>query len=117
MPTISCVPRVRRIASNLLLDSRGLHRNPLVELDDGGGLVSVRCEPQPDREPFTEFYAGLLVVGLEGFDPAQLHADRTTPLPELLTPHLNPDNRRVVLLTGLDYDRLTPTDRTRLHLL
>ena len=111
------MPRVRRIASNLLLDSRGLHRNPLVELDDGGGFVSVRCEPQPDREPFTEFYAGLLVVGLEGFDPAQLHADRTTPLPELLTPHLNPDNRRVVLLTGLDYDRLTTTDRTRLHLL
>ena len=111
------MPLVRKIASNLLLDRGGLHRDPLVELDAEGQLSSVRFVPHPDREPFTEFYAGLLVVGLEGFDPAQLQADHTTPLPELLAPYLHPDSRRVVLLTGLDYDRLTATDRTRIHLL
>lgn len=108
---------MRKIASNLLLDRGGLHRNPLVELDAEGQLASVRLVPYPDREPFTEFYAGLLVVGLEGFDPATLLADHTTPLPELLAPYLHPESRRAVLLTGLDYDRLTATDRTRIHLL
>lgn len=108
---------MRKIASNLLLDSRGISRNPLVELDAEGQFASVRFVPHPDREPFTEFHAGLLVVGLEGFDPAQLQADRTTPLPELLAPYLHPESRRAVLLTGLDYDRLTATDRTRIHLL
>lgn len=108
---------MRKIASNLLLDRSGLHRDPLVELDEEGQFASVRLVPHPDREPFTEFYAGLLVVGLEGFDPATLSADRTTPLPELLAPYLHPESRRAVLLTGLDYDRLTATDRTRIHLL
>jgi hypothetical protein len=77
----------------------------------------VRFVSHPDREPFTEFYAGLLVVGLEGFDPATLLANHTTPLPELLAPYLHPESRRAVLLTGLDYDRLTATDHTRIHLL
>lgn len=108
---------MRKIASNLLLDRGGLHRDPLVELDEEGQLASVRFVSHPDREPFTEFFAGLLVVGLEGFNPAQLQADHTTPLPELLAPYLHPESRRAVLLTGLNYDRLTATDRTRIHLL
>lgn len=108
---------MRKIASNLLLDRGGLHRDPLVELDAEGLLTSVRLVPHPDCEPFTEFHAGVLVVGLEGFDPAQLQADHTTPLPELLAPYLRPESRRAVLLTGLDYDRLTATNRTRIHLL
>lgn len=108
---------MRKIASNLLLDRGGLHRNPLVELDAEGQLASVRFVPHPDCEPFTEFHAGLLVVGLEGFNPATLLADHTTPLPELLAPYLHPESRRAMLLTGLDYDRLTATDRTRIHLL
>ena len=108
---------MRKIASNLLLDNEGVHRNPLVELNDEGELLAISYTTQPDREPFTEFHAGLLVVGLEGFDAAALPADCTTPLPERLAPHLNPDSRRVVLLTGLDYDRLTATDRACIHLL
>ena len=53
----------RRIASNWLWTPEGFLRRPLVTLDDGGRILDVRTCDAPDREPFTEFYAGVLVAG------------------------------------------------------
>lgn len=114
MPPLSRTA-LRKIASNLLLDSEGLHRNPLIELSDAGELCAVTYTAHPDREPFTEFFAGVVVVGLEGFDPARLHDDLSTPLPELLRPYLRVGSRRVVLFTGLDYTHLRLTQASRLR--
>lgn len=50
----------RKIASNWLWTPEGFLRRPLVILDDGGRILDVRTCDAPDREPFTEFHAGLL---------------------------------------------------------
>lgn len=54
----------RRIASHGLLTDKGWLRNPVVEIDADGTIRSVATSQQPDREPFTEFHAGLLIPGL-----------------------------------------------------
>ena len=107
---------MRKIASNLLLDSEGLHRNPLVELSDAGMIHSITTTPHPDREPFTEFYAGVLVVGLEGCNLRVLADQAETPIEELLCPYLNPANRTLCLISGLNYERHTLTAKSRIHL-
>ena len=56
---------MRKIASNKLLTREGLLEHPLLEVDDAGHILSIRTSADPDREPFTEFYAGLLIVGLD----------------------------------------------------
>ncbi len=53
----------RKIASNWLWTPEGFLRRPLVTLDDGGRILDVRTCDTPDREPFTEFHAGLLTPG------------------------------------------------------
>lgn len=53
----------RKIASNWLWTPEGFLRRPLVTLDDGGRILDVRTCDDPDREPFTEFHAGLLTPG------------------------------------------------------
>lgn len=53
----------RKIASNWLWTPEGFLRRPLVILDDGGRILDVRTCDDPDREPFTEFHAGLLTPG------------------------------------------------------
>ncbi len=53
----------RKIASNWLWTPEGFLRRPLVTLDDGGRILDVRTCDAPDREPFTEFHAGLLPPG------------------------------------------------------
>ncbi len=53
----------RKIASNWLWTPEGFLRRPLVTLDDGGRILDVRTCDAPDREPFTEFHAGLLTPG------------------------------------------------------
>lgn len=83
----SCAQPFRRIASNLLWTAEGVIRHPLVEADEEGRLRVVGTCPQPDRRPFTEFYAGLLVAGFPAdyraaFDSLMIR--RETPLPELL---------------------------------
>ena len=50
---------LRRIASNKLLTREGITLHPLVELDDRGEVVRIVACPEPDREPYTEFYAGI----------------------------------------------------------
>lgn len=54
----------RRIASHGLLTDRGWLRNPLVEIGPDGTILSVATCEHPDREPYTEFYAGMLLPGL-----------------------------------------------------
>lgn len=54
----------RRIASNWLLTDKGLVRNPVVEFDPEGTILHIRTAGHPDREPFTEFHAGILLPGL-----------------------------------------------------
>ena len=52
-----------KISSNWLWTPEGFLRRPLVTLDDGGRILDVRTCDAPDREPFTEFHAGLLTPG------------------------------------------------------
>jgi len=54
----------RRIATHYLLTKEGWLRNPLVEVAPDGTILRVTTTEHPDREPFTEFYAGLLLPGL-----------------------------------------------------
>lgn len=104
---------MRRIASNLLFDGRQLLHNPLVHLTDEGLVSEIRTTDTPDREPFTEFYAGLLVVGLDDAVLPSLLTDHTTPLLDLLAPHTNPARGRLTHLTGLDYTALRFTPESR----
>ncbi len=54
----------RRIASNMLLRGGELFRNPVVEVDQGGKILAIECGVESlDREPSTEFYAGVMVAG------------------------------------------------------
>lgn len=77
----------RRIACNLLWTPRGVVCNPLAEVAPDGTVRAVRICPEPDREPFTEFYAGLLVPDFPADCRAAfdwLAARREQPLDELL---------------------------------
>lgn len=104
---------MRKIASNLLFDGHTLHRNPLVELSDEGEVLRITTVAHPDRQPFTEFYAGMLVVGVDPAMLPQLLSDHTTPLLDLLPPTINPARGRLMLLTGLDYAQLRFTTESR----
>lgn len=104
---------MRKIASNKLINRHGLLLNPLVELDDRGLIVRVTTTATPDREPFTEFYAGLLVVGLDNVHTEEL-LRCLQPLTEWLPSRLT-DNSELYLLTGLDFTTLSPTPQTRIQ--
>lgn len=89
--------------------------NPLIELDERGLVVRItRCE-SPDREPFTEHYAGLLVVGLDEALCKELPM-RREPLTAWLPDRLG-SLPTLHLVTGLDYPSLCPTPRTTLRLI
>lgn len=104
---------MRKIASNKLINRHGLLLNPLVELDDRGLIVRVTTTARPDREPFTEFYAGLLVVGLDNVHTEEL-LRCLQPLTEWLPSRLT-DSSELYLLTGLDFKTLSPTPQTRIQ--
>lgn len=89
--------------------------SPLVELAADGRVVAVRRCPAPDREPFTEFYGGVLLLGLDEEVALPLLAERTTPIAKLFAPHLDPMRRTLHLLTGLDYRQQCCTALTRLQ--
>lgn len=112
----SCVPPFRRIASNLLWTPEGIVRDPLVVFDRDGVVRFVECCADPDRQPFAEFRAGLLVPGFPrewraAFEGMQARA--ATPLPELLAALVSAREGIPVVLSGLDYDalRLLPGSR------
>lgn len=113
------MPCNRKIASNLLLTATGgLLHDPLVELSAEGRIVTVRRCAAADREPFTEFYAGLLVADFPCdyrtvFE--RLKAAAPQPLDALLPPLLTPQKGVLVLLSGLDYARMTLTPRSEIR--
>ncbi len=102
----------RRIASNLLWTPQGVLRNPLAVFGPDGRLLRIESCAEPDRQPATEFYAGLLVLDFPSDYEAvfsKLRAERAS-LSERL-PHYVPASPGCpVVLSGLDYDtlRLTP---------
>ena len=111
------MPCSRKIASTLLLTAAGeVVRDPLVELSAEGRITTLRRCAAADRDPFTAFYAGLLVpdfpadwqAAFEGLKGAQ------RPLQQLLPPLLTPGAGVLILLSGLDYERLTLTPRSRI---
>ena len=88
----------------------------MVELSDEGCVLAVgRCST-PDRESFTEFYAGVLVVGLSCEAFAAVAHDHTTPLAKLLPPLVDLAAERLVLLSGLDYTTMCLTEQTAIRL-
>lgn len=105
----------RKIASNYLLTHEGLIASPLVTCSADGRLLSVQLCENPDREPLTEFYAGVLVVGLDATAVIPLLTDHTTPITELLRPHIDAERQTLHLLSGLDYRQLRCTEQSRLQ--
>ena len=127
----------RRIASNLLWTPQGIVRNPLVEVAPDGRILSVRVCDTPDRSPFTEFHAGLLVAGFpDDYEACFARmSGRPEPLPELLAELFAPGSGYMpagtasaasdsaspapgtvlVVVSGLDYDtlRLTASSQIR----
>ncbi len=106
----------RRIASNLLWTPQGVLRNPLAVFGPDGRLLRIEQCAEPDRQPATEFYAGLLVLDFPAdyaaFFP-QWCAERAS-LSERL-PHIVPASPGCpVVLSGLDYDTLRLTPRSRI---
>lgn len=107
----------RRIASNLLWTPQGVVRNPLVPFSPEGRPLRIESCAEPDRQPATEFHAGLLVLDFpadyDAFFP-QWCAERAS-LSERLPHHVPADSGIAVVLSGLDYDelRLTPESRIR----
>lgn len=95
----------------------GLVRNPLAEVADDGRVVRVAACPDPDRQPCTEFYAGLLVADFPAdwrgtFD--RLLSESDTPLPEQLA-RLPRQRGVLVAISGLDYATMRLTSRARIR--
>ncbi len=105
----------RRIASNLLWTPQGVIRHPLAVFGSDGRLLRIEPCAEPDRQPATEFHAGLLVLDFPtDYETvfSKLRAERAS-LSERL-PHIVPAFPGCpVVLSGLDYDalRLTPQSR------
>jgi len=112
---------VRRIASNYLWHAGAFLRHPLVDLNAAGEALSVAVCPDPDRMPFTEFHAGVLVLGFpsdyrSAFE--RMKARSAEPLAELLLRERIPVRPGVaVVLSGLDYATMRLTPRARIRLL
>ena len=106
----------RRIASNRLWTPRGIVRDPLVEVAEGGRILSVRSCGEPDRPPATEFYAGLLVPGFPSDCRAVFERLRaaSASLSDQL-PGLVRSDGVLVVISGLDYDTLRLTAQSRIR--
>lgn len=109
---------LRRIASNLLWRDGEVLRDPLVELTASGRIVSARSCPAPDREPFTEFYPGVIVADFPAEGQAvfrRLLAAGDLPLGEALAAAGYPDPEgAAVVVSGLDYATMRLTPRLRI---
>ncbi|MBE6182068.1 MAG: cytosine deaminase [Rikenellaceae bacterium] len=107
----------RKTASNLLWTPEGLVRNPLVEWDAEGHVVSLRTCDAPDREPFTEFLAGLLVLDFPcdiRATLAHMQCNADIPLPVLLSRLCPAEERIPVVISGIDYETMQLTANTRI---
>lgn len=126
----SCVPPFRKIASNGLWTPDGVMRHPLVTLSGEGCVIATTECVDPDRQPFTEFYAGLLVADFPvdyrtAFDelravcgtvPQTSDVAGALSLDEALRHVVPAEPGCLVVLSGLEYAplRLTPQSRIRL---
>lgn len=115
--SMPCVPRLRRIASNLLWTPQGVIRSPLVTLGPDGRVAAVERCAEPDRLASTEFYAGMLIPDFpaafrETFE--RLRADER-PLPEALAGYVPAPGGIVAVVSGLDYATLRLTPRSRIR--
>lgn len=107
----------RRIASNLLWTPQGVVRNPLVVFASDGRPLRVEQCADPDWQPATEFYAGLLVLDFPanyGTFFGKWCAEQAA-LRERLPLCVPAPQGIAVVLSGIDYDslRLTPQSRIR----
>lgn len=111
-----CVRPLRRIASNLLWTPGGLLHDPLLEIAADGRVSHVASCSAPDRRPFTEFYAGLLVpdfpAAYRGTFDVLLRAGR--PLTEMLPAFVPAPQGCLVVISGLDYAAMRLTVRSRI---
>lgn len=99
---------LRRIASNRLWTPQGVVRNPLLTLDAAGRIVSVEVCTEPDRQPATEFYAGMIVPDFPpdyraAFERLRLEPDAFA---EALARLLPAPGGVAVVVSGLDYANL-----------
>lgn len=107
---------VRRIAAHLLWTPGGIVRHPVAEVGEHGDVRWIGSSADPDREPFTAFFAGLLVPDFPRdfrvvFARMQMQLD--IPLAEALAAVVTPGCGVPVVISGLDYEtlRLTPHSR------
>ena len=96
----------------------GLLASPLVTFSDEGEVVDLQFKDAPDREPFTEFYSGVLVVHFreayrEAFSEMMQHP--TTPLVDQLPIYIDTQSRTHVCISGLDYSTMTLTPQSRIR--
>ncbi len=102
----------RRIASNLLWTPQGVIRHPLAVFGPDGRLLRIEPCAEPDRQPATEFHAGLLVLDFPTDYETTFAAllAGSAPLSEQLPHYVPAAPGCPVVLSGLDYDtlRLTP---------
>ena len=107
----------RCIAAHRLWTPQGIVCNPVVTLSAEGRVLEVECCVEPDRLPATEFYSGVLVPDF----PAEYAAAfaelqrRGGALAELLPTVVPACDGIAVVLSGLDYDRLQLTGRSRIE--
>ena len=97
---------------------QGIVRNPLLRISETGRVLSVDECLDPDREPLTEFRAGLLVADFDADYRAafaRLCTCSGQSLAETLHTAITPGRGVVVAISGLDYDTLRPTPRTRIE--
>lgn len=107
----------RRIASNLLWTPQGIVRNPLVTFSPEGHPLRIEQCAEPDRQPATEFQAGLLVLDFPTDYAtvfATMFAEQAT-LSELLPRYVPAEAGIAVVLSGLDYDELRLTSQSRIR--
>lgn len=112
------MPPSRKIASNLLWTPQGIVRNPLVRVSEEGRIMRVEECPDPDREPLTEFHAGLLVADFDTDYHAAFARLCSTPnrsLAESLPEAVTHKKGILVVISGIDYDTLCPTPHARIE--
>ena len=110
---------MRRIASNLVWSvEAGLKKNPRLTFSDEGCLLDLDFLDDPDTSPLTEFYSGLVVVDFpQAWQTAfeKLRRERSQSLLELLPQIIDPEEGILVLLSGLDYERMCLTERSEIR--
>ncbi len=94
-------------------------RNPLVGFDSSGCAVEILSCDEPDRKPFTEFYAGLMVLDFpvrwrETFSAMMQRRDK--PLEELLEEIVLPTSETTctVIISGMEYSPLRLTAQSEI---